>query len=149
MTTNTAFGIALTRPFLEKAKIEGLDKVQEMVKTIKNAMVMRMNELDWIEDLNITKIMQEKINHTKTFIGNFDHGVQSFNIFYLRLVQGLKLVKWYPKKLRNFPSLRGGMHCCSVAVLHPPYSLVVGIPWPWPTGKVKCCEMVSLSIISL
>ena len=71
MTTNTAFGIALTRPFLEKAKIEGLDKVQEMVKTIKNAMVMRINELDWIEDLNITKVMQEKINYTKTFIGNF------------------------------------------------------------------------------
>ena len=43
MTTNTAFGLALTRPFIEKThiKIEDLNKVHGMVETIKSAFSSR------------------------------------------------------------------------------------------------------------
>ena len=47
MTTNTAFGLALSKPFIAKTqiKIEDLNIVHEMVETIKSAFSSRHSAL--------------------------------------------------------------------------------------------------------
>ena len=74
MTTNSAFGMALARPFFKKTSLtkESINQVTEMVKTIKKAFNARVLELDWLKDgkySNTKLAIQKKINLTKPLIG--------------------------------------------------------------------------------